>query len=526
MGGARTRRGRPTRGAVIDLGSNSLRLQIVERAESGEPVLLTRDRVPVRMGTGAFGDGQIPEEAVAAAERALRRFAELCEQYGVQQIRAVATAALREARNREEVLARLSAASPTPIDVISGTEEAWLLARAVQARVDTTRGRALLVDLGGGSAELTIVVGAHPEIAESYPLGAVRLLQQAERRAGADHGPAFVRLLEEHATRCDHRISERLGDQPVERLIACGGNAEALADLEAERGPRRAEGAPEWISTRALERWIDELGPLPSAERAARHGLLPDRADVIVPAAVVLLHLAGLAQVERLWVPRVGLRDGLQRDVIGDAESPEALAVRRDTVVASAGVLARRTGCDFEHAECVRRHATALFDATAALHGRPAWDRTLLEAAALVHDAGRFISPERHHEHGAYLVRASGLVGLRPDELERVALVVRFHAGADPDDSDPGYRALSAGERARVCVLAALLRLADGLDRRHVGAVAGLEVHVEGGPGHVRIAVRAEGGGPPPAVELDAAREKGGLFEDVFGVRLELSGSS
>lgn len=522
MEGARTRRGRPRRGAVIDLGSNSLRLQIVERSESGEPVLLTRDRVPVRLGAGAFGGGIIPEDAVAAVEHELRRFAELCDQYGVQQIRAVATAALREARNRDEVVARLSAAAPAPIEVISGTEEAWLLARAVQARIDTSRGRALLVDLGGGSVELTLVAGAHPEVAESHPLGAVRLLQQAERQAGADHGPKFVRLLEEHAARCDHRIVDRLAEQPIERLVACGGNVEALADLETERGARRAEGDVEWISTQALGRWIEELGPLSSAERAARHGLLPDRADVIVPAAVVLRHLARLARVKRLWVPRVGLRDGLQRDVIGDPDSPEALAERRETVLAAAAALARRAHCDLDHAECVRRHATALFDATASLHGRDTRDRTLLEAAALLHDAGRFVSPDRHQEHSAYLIRASDLVGLRPEERERVALVARYHAGEHPDDADPGYRGLAAGERARVCVLAALLRLADAFDRSHSGAVADLEVRVEGGPGRVRIAVHPSPGVQPPAVELDAAREKGSLFEEVFGVQLEL----
>jgi exopolyphosphatase/guanosine-5'-triphosphate,3'-diphosphate pyrophosphatase len=498
----------------------------VERAESGEPLLVTRDRVPVRLGAGAFEDGIIPEATIAAAEGALRRFAALCDQYGAQRVRTVATAALREARNRDAVVERLSAASPSPVEVISGTEEAWLLARAVERRVDLAHGRSLLLDLGGGSVELTLVQGTHAEVAESYPLGAVRLLQQARRQAGADHGADFVRLLEEHAARCDHRIVDRLESaqgRTVERLVACGGNVEALADLEAERGARRSEGDVEWIASSALDRWIEELGPLPGAERAARHGLLPDRADVIVPAAVVLRHLARLAGVKRLWVPRVGLRDGLQRDVVGDPDSPEALAERRETALASASALARRTHCDLGHAQQVRRHATALFDATAPLHGRDSGERTLLEVAALLHDVGRFVSSEHHWEHSAYLIRASELVGLRPAERERVALVARYHVGDHPDDGDPGYRSLGPQERAGVCVLAALLRLADAFDRRHRGGVERVDVQMEGGPGRVLMTLHAAPGAGRAVVELDAAREKGGLFEEVFGVRIELA---
>jgi len=229
MAEAGSRLGRPKRGAVIDLGSNALRLQIVECVEGAEPVVLTRHRAPVRLGKDVYAQGRIGPETLEAAEAALRRFADLCEQYGVQRIRAVATAALRESSNRDEVVERLSAASPVPIEVISGTEEAWLLARAVETRVDLAHGRSLLLDLGGGSVEAILVEDGRAVAADSYPLGAIRLLEVARRQAGSAHGATFKALLEQHAGACDHTIAERMAACPLDRLVACGGSVEVLA---------------------------------------------------------------------------------------------------------------------------------------------------------------------------------------------------------------------------------------------------------------------------------------------------------
>lgn len=504
---------------MIDLGSNALRLQIVEAVEGGEPVVLARIREPVRLGGDVFGAGSIGDAAIAAAERALAAFRDLCEQYGVQRVRAVATAALREAGNRDAVVRRFSAAAAVPIEVITGTEEAWLLLRAVAARVDLGRGRSLLVDLGGGSAELVVVEDGRAVAADSQPLGALRLIEAARRAAGADHGPAFLALVEQLVGRADHDVADRLGPAPAARMVAVGGSIEALADLEAEAGGRRTADGVESLAVDTLARWIETLAPLPRGERERRFGLLPDRADVIVPALVVYRRLAELAGAPRLLVPRTSLRDGLLRDVLAPPGDAAVGAEWRETLLASARSLAARFRCDTAHAERVREHAASLFDQTAALHGRAPRDRGLLEAAAVLHDAGRFVASARHEEHGAALVRASELVGVSAEEHELVALAVRYHAGAHPAAADAEWAALPAEGRARACVLAALLRLADGLDRAHRGAVTSLALRI--GPGAVELSLRrapdAEG---RPLVELDGAREKGALFEAVFGVAL------
>jgi exopolyphosphatase/guanosine-5'-triphosphate,3'-diphosphate pyrophosphatase len=517
MGDAAPRRERPARAAIIDLGSNALRLQIVQARDADVPVLLTRERAPVRLGRGVFDTGRIDEDCIVAAERALSRFGELCEQYGVQNVRAVATAALREAENRDAVVTRLSAAGPAPIEVISGTEEAWLLARAVTSRLDVSQGRAVLLDLGGGSVEVTVMQGGVAVEADSHPLGAVRLLGIARRRAGSDHGDAFLAALEAEAGRYDWRLRDRLGSAEVSAFVACGGNVEALADI----GGVTNDGV-EVLDVAALDAVLDDLGGIPPPERASRYALSSDRADVIVPAAVVLRRLASLLEVTRIVVPRVSLRDGLEGEVLMGAGAPVVREDRRRTLVASARALAERYRCDPDHAECVRRHVTALFDATAGLHGRGADDRALLEAAALLHDAGRFLSHDKHNEHGAYLIGGSAVVALGDAERSRLALIVSYHRGPHPADGDPGYRDLDPGARAGVCVLAALLRVADGLDVTHRGAVAGVSVGTGDEPGRMTLRLTPAEPDASLAAELEAARAKGGLLEDVFGIRLEI----
>ncbi len=516
MGGAAPRRERPARAAVIDLGSNALRLQIAEAREPRGSVLLTRERAPVRLGRGVYESGRIDDAAIADAEQALLRFGELCEQYGVQRVRAVATAALREADNRDAVLARLSAAAPAPIEVISGTEEAWLLARAVTSRLDMSQGRALLLDVGGGSVEVTLLQDGVAVLADSHPLGAVRLLETARRRSGSDHGAPFLDALEAEVGRHDWRLRDRLGAGEVSLLAACGGNVETLADIGAVAG----EGF-EVLDVVSLDAVLDDLGHVSPAERARRHGLTPDRADVIVPAAVVLRRMASLVDVKRLLVPRVGIRDGIEVDLLPGEAGRDPRADWRHTLVASARALAQRYRCDPDHSECVRRHAAALFDATAALHGRGPDERALLEAAAMLHDAGSFVSCEDHHAHGAYLIGASDVVGLGDAERLRLALVARYHRGPHPAEDDPDYRDLDPGSRAGVCVLAALLRLADALDATHRGVVADLSVRTGEEPGRMALELVAADG-TSLAAELETARSKGRLLEEVLGVALEL----
>lgn len=417
----------PTRFGVVDIGSNAIRCQILELPGRGlPPLVLDTQRESIRLGHDVFVTGEVPEAKVAAAVDALRRFRQLCDHKGAQRIRAVATSALREATNGPQIVQRIAEFAGIQVEIISGTEEAYLLTRAVEARIDLASGRSMLVDVGGGSVEVTLVEQGGITHAESYRLGAVRLLEALRSEGGAE-GKVLVRLVGQYVRSLDRRILDGLGDAPIDRFAATGGNIEALADLAARDGALRQSGGVDVLPVAALGGWIARLAKLPAAERAASLGLAPDRADVILPAAVVYHHLADLAKVERILVPRVGLRDGLVREAAaGHLETAHA-ADRREAVLAAAIAISRRYHCDSGHVETVRALAVSLFDQTASLHGYGAEERVLLEAAAVLHDIGAFVSPSAHHKHAHYLIRASEIVGLTAEEREIVAQVARYH---------------------------------------------------------------------------------------------------
>lgn len=509
---------RPPRYGVVDVGSNAIRMQVIEVREGGasHDVLATH-REPVRLGQDVFLTGSIPEASIARAVEAFRTFRGVCDRSQVRGVKAVATSALREAANREPILRRIEQASGVQIEVISGTEEAYLLARGVGARVDLSKGRSMLVDVGGGSVEVTVVEEGQIAVSESYRLGAVRLLEALTRDVRGRKGADFLGLLDQYVGSLDRRIGERLGSGKIDRFIATGGNIETLGDLAARDAPLREEDGVESIPRKTLADWIQRLARLPYAERVQELGLAPDRADVVLPAAVVYFRLAAVARVDRILIPRVGLRDGLVQEVVAGHLSTAQASDRRETVVAGAVALARKYHADMEHAENVRDLALSLFDQTVSLHDLGAEERVLLEAAALLHDIGAFVSASAHHKHAQYVIRSSDLVGLSIPEREIVSLVARYHRRSHPKRTHVDFQERTREERERVLKLAAILRLADALDREHQAKVAGVQVKL--GRQHLDLVLHAATPTDDDlALEHWALERKGALFLEVFGL--------
>jgi exopolyphosphatase/guanosine-5'-triphosphate,3'-diphosphate pyrophosphatase len=504
---------------VVDIGSNAIRMQVLEVREEGAPhAILDTRREPVRLGQDVFLTGAIPEASVAKAVEALRSFRTACDRWQVRGVRAVATSALREAANRDAIVRRIERETGIRVEIISGTEEAYLLVRAVEARVDLAQGRSMLVDVGGGSVEVTLVESGQIVVSESYRLGAVRLLEALRRdvRGGKDVG--FLALLDQYVGSLDRRIADRLGSGKIDRFVATGGNIETLGDLAARETPLSAAGGVEAIPRKALSEWIQRLARLSYAERVEELGLAPDRADVVLPAAVVYYRLAEVARAEKLLIPRVGLRDGLVREVVaGHLETAQA-ADRRGTVMAGATELARKYHADLAHAEKVRELALSLFDQTSSLHGLGAEERVLLEAAAMLHDIGGFVSAASHHKHAHYLIRSSDLVGLSESEREIVALAARYHRRSHPKRTHLEFQQRTREERDRVKKIAAILRLADALDREHQTKVASVEAKI--GQRYLDLVLTAANAADGDlALEHWAVHRKGSLFVEAFGLQ-------
>ena len=483
--------------AAIDVGTNAVRLEISRVNPDGSLETLHQERDPIRPGEGVFTTGRIPPEVEDRLVTTLRRYAALCRRYRAQ-VRAVATSAMREAKNGPDVVRRVRKAAGLALEVVSGREEARLICLGVLNGRPATA-RSILLDIGGGSTEVATAVGERPVNLWSVPLGAVRLTQifstsgrVSEARLAALRG--F----------CAEAFREALPPFPDRERTAVGssGTIEAVVGYASEG--RRA-------TRKEVARAVEDLAGMSPVERRSRFD--SRRAEVIVAGAAVLeaaMRHVGLAAITAVGT---GLRNGILVELSrSDEARVDPGATER---VLSLG---RRFQFDEPHAAQVARLALDLYDRLAQVHRLPPRARQLLEAASLLHDIGHAVSVHSHHKHTYYLLANADLPGFSDRERELVALVARYHRRSHPGRDRRDLASLSAAELGLVRKLVAVLRVADALDRSHQQPVRAVKTRV--GRGAVELRVGARG---PIELELwDAAREAG-LFQRVFGRRLALA---
>jgi exopolyphosphatase / guanosine-5'-triphosphate,3'-diphosphate pyrophosphatase len=504
--------------AAIDIGSNAMRCHVVEIAASGEPRVLESIREPVRLGSRVFLTGRIGPSRMERAVEAFLLFHRLIRSHEVTLVRAVATSAVREAADGPEFVKRVREETGIELKVIDGGEEAHLVRRAVGSRLDMSKGRAAAVDVGGGSVEILAVMDGKVLQAESFTIGALRLLEALDD--DADRGASdFFSFLDEYLDAIRSRVATALGSERADLVAATGGSAETLGELigrDAE-GPAVLAPGVRTIEMVTLREFAQTLAGLSFNERIERYQLRPDRADVILPAAMIYLKVAEILGAETIFVPNVGLKDGLILDLVEELERAGALDSRRQEVRAAALGLGRRYRLDEPHALKVTELALSLFDQLEDLHGLPGEARTLLEAAALLHDIGLFISASKHHKHSQYIISESEVVGLDRAQREIVANVARYHRRRHPTEKHPPFAALSTEEQETVRKLAAILRVADVLDRDHSRHVSSVEATVKKKSLQLRVSADRN-----LLLERWAAQKKFLLFEEVFGRPVEL----
>lgn len=499
----------PLRVAAVDIGSNAIRFTASEFLDPGRHVELEYRREPVRLGHSSYLTGFLTRENVDATVAALASFRESMDGLGVRHYRAVATSAVRESRNGGDLIERAWREAGVRVETITGSEEARLVWVAVRERFQLD-GSWLLVDLGGGSLEVSVVSESGVEWSESHTIGTVRMLE--DLGSGDPEPEVLAVLIEEYARTL--RLP-RLGTDGVGGLIATGGNIEALAALA---GARPDESGVSRMPTRDLRRTTDMLAELSTEQRMEELGLKEDRADVILPAGRIYGHVAELAGAREIVVPHVGVTEGILLD-LEEGVTMHALHVRRQDreVYGGAVALGRRYGFDEAHARQVCQLALSLFDQLRDLHGLEDRDRRILLGAALLHDVGQYVSYRQHHKHSLYLIRNGDLSVYSPAEISLVALVARYHRRAEPKAHHSIWSDLDDTDRDRVVRLASLLRVADALDREHIQDVASVRARADGE--EVRLDVAARG-----AVLLErwALQKKGALFEKTFRRKLRI----
>ncbi len=497
--------------AAIDAGSNAIRLLIGKVNEAGRVEALENLRVPIRLGKDAFRDGCLGEASIQETVNAFATFRKVIHDYGVSHYRAVSTSALREASNRDVLTGRIREACGIELEVISGAEEARLIHLAVSRVVDLRKTAALLVDIGGGSIEVTLSVDGNILSAESFKAGAVRLLGQLD--APDSPGGPVEQLVRGYVESPRRRIRQLLQSQKISLLVGTGGNAEELGELARKILKRKSDRV---LRLKDLQALIARLENLPYEERIRQLGLRPDRADVILPAAIVFEVIAAETRQHEIVIPHVSLKEGVLWE-LADEAAHGARPSRTEQVWVSVRRLGRKYGMDESHAGHVAALAGSIFDQTRSLHRLEPDDRLLLEAAAYLHDVGHFISTIDHDRHGAYILGANSIIGLTEEQQTMVAGMIRFHRRQPPGLDDPAYRALSQRARQVVVKLLSILRIADGLDTNRSGRVWGVVLTEEKAAWKMVLH-----GGSDLLLEKWTADKRKGLFCETFGVTLEL----
>ena len=505
--------------AAIDIGTNSVHMIVVRVRPDLSFEVIDREKAMVRLGAGGLDGKELTTEAMGAALQALSKFKRLAESHTVDKILAAATSATREARNGGEFLSRIEAETGIRPRVITGAEEARLIHLAAVYGVDVGGARAVVIDIGGGSTEITLGTATSVQAARSFKIGVIRLTERfvkSDPLSGRDEQKLTKHILSEIDRHC-----EQITSTGFDRVIGTSGTILSLGTVATSisEGAIPSELRNLRVGAKQIRRLRKEVVALSLAQRLTIPGLDPRRADLVVAGGVLLDTILRRLGADDITLCDLALREGLVLDYIRRnskhiAHVDSIPDVRRRSSLE----LAERCNYYAEHAQQVVRLALAIFDQTRTVHGLTDREREWLEFAALLHDIGSLISYERHHRHSYYLIRNGDLRGFDPDEIEVVALVARYHRRGVPKRSHEEYSRLPSPLRKTVRTLASILRVAESLDRSHTQTIAGLDFRDRGADALLQIKTTGDA-----ELEVWATNRHLQPFEALLGkpVRLE-----
>jgi exopolyphosphatase/guanosine-5'-triphosphate,3'-diphosphate pyrophosphatase len=462
--------------AANDIGTNSIHMIVVKVRPDLSFEVIDREKDMVRLGAGGLDGRSITPTALATALQTLAKFKRLAESHKVDEIVAAATSATREADNGGDFIAEVDRLTGIRIKVISGTEEARLIHLAAGYGVDIGGSTGVVVDIGGGSVEVTIGTARQMTLGRSFKVGVIRLTERfvkSDPLSGRDE-----RRLVKHLNREMGTYLDQVAERGYDRVIGTSGTILSLGALAAEKDGPVEELRNQRVSAKALHRLRKKLTGLTLEERLAVPGLDPRRADLSVAGSVLLDTIIRRLNADEFTLCDLALREGLVLDYI-HRNSARIRKVERYPDVRRRSVIELGERCGYwpEHAQQVARLALAIFDQTRSVHGLGDRERDWLEFAALLHDVGEHISYERHNRHSYYLIKNGDLRGFDPQEIEMIALIARYHRQGTPKKSHSGYGDLKGAKRRAVKALSAMVRLAEGLDRSHSQALAGIDLY-------------------------------------------------
>jgi exopolyphosphatase/guanosine-5'-triphosphate,3'-diphosphate pyrophosphatase len=474
--------------------------------------IIDREKEMVQLGKKSLMAGRLTDDAIERGLSALKAFKAIADSHNVDQIICTATSAVRESSNGKQFVRLVKAQTGIDIRVLSGTEEARMIALAVRTVVDLKDRRALIIDIGGGSMELIVADSRNIYLATSLKAGVIRL---TERFMKSD--PPSVKdlkRLKKWLSRKLDPLSKRIQDLSPTVAVGTSGTILALGSLVSDyRKANKQKSGKERMNINDLEELNERLQEMTYEERLKMPGLDKKRADQIVAGGMLVETVMDKCRMNEVILCDRALREGLIADfLIRKNPTPQGKIQARELRSKSVLNLINRWEYDRVHAEHASRLGLQLFDALDEFHTYGTKERELLEYALLLHDIGRVISYPGHHKHGWYIVKNSNLIGFRNSEIDMIAAVVGFHRGRKTRKSDPYIKHLKKKERNAVKFMTAILRVVDGLDRQHNQTITKIEAKREGRR-HISVSLASE---EPALIPLRAAAERSDLLQRVL----------
>jgi Exopolyphosphatase len=499
-------------------------------AASGTWQLVSQHKETVRLGQDEFAANRLSDEAMTRGVFVLSRFADIARGRGAREIVAIATAALREAQNREEFIERARTRADVEVQVVPGVEEARLIYLGVVSGLELGARKGLFIDIGGGSTELIVGTQREHLVLESLKLGAIRLGNRFLTGMDGIIPHALYETMRQYTRGVATHAYRKIEQAGFDVAVASSGTAMNLAAVAARRaGQDPATFSNYTLKTSDLREVAEMLCGLTLEERRKVPGLNPERADIIVAGAAVLHTLADDLKIDGFLISDRSLREGVLVDALlrrlGDSRPAATVAagLPHEAGVRSRSVdrLARLNADEKRHTQHVVRLTLSLFDQARerGLHDYNAQDRELLEYAATLHDIGVFVSHGGHHRHSYYLIRHAEMAGFTDEEIEVMANLAYFHRKSAPKKRHAHFQALPARAQSFVRQASSLLRIAEGLDRSHLGLVRAVTLDYDPAARHATLTLHSDG---DPRLEVWYVSSEKAAFEEAFGITLEV----
>lgn len=500
--------------AVIDIGSHSIRMEIAQFDLKGNKELLNQLDDSIYLGADVFTKGKITSKNIRHACKILSDCAKLMKEYDITKYQAIATSAVREADNQDIFINRIKIESNIDVKILEPAEEIKLnylaVKDAISKRFGLQKHNAIICNIGTGSTQLAFIENGNFKATQTLNFGTLRLIEEifsnvSSRKLHETIDP-FIENVVDGVIRMAPKNRSDL-------FVVVGATPRALVNIDRKQAPKIIAT----VSRKQFEKLSAEISGLKPSELIEKYHLSDSIALGLEPCCNLLEHFFDITNADRLVIPLINTREVIMRDILREESGkPDAFAKE---IISATQFIGEKHNYDAIHSASVSKYAVELFDKLKNIHKLGYKARTILELAGYLHDVGQFISTRKHHKHSMYIVENSLIPGLSEQNRKILALLCRYHRKSPPKTSHMDYVNLRTDERVLVCKLAAILRVADALDRSHQNRIKIKRLSFEDDQ---TMTIHITSKANDITLEQWAVKKKCDMFTDTFGLKVKV----